>query len=297
MPSIPQFATGQHNGPVLFFTVRLIPYVSAAALRQHYSRLIAVWYILRSINLTGSGIIDRDHAIECMENEYGYGQRTAYKALHDGEGLFWDTVEVNGRIRTMIHGVARVADELGIEFFTDRHFREIPQNKFATSHQRKAEIYASCHKPRDIHSHPISRAALEQFTGLSKCTQIRLERTAGVKKVPNYAVQHTDSATFPVKVELYGKCKVYTANKRLPNNYNSGQTPSNKGMLKKVCSPRSSILRGAPGLVKRYFSGVRRLVKAVNHRGSEVQAAYYKLPPKQRIIYGRQEWGYLPTYA
>jgi hypothetical protein len=251
-----------------------------------------LWYILRALNRSGSGVIDRDLVVDSLIQKFNYARRTAYHHLKLGEGSMWETISVRGRTRIRIYGLKQVAMYLGTCIDTDRHFREILDIDFDTFGKRTAQIYASIHKPKDIRSNPMSRAAITAFTGLTKMTQLKHEKVTGVRRVPSYGVVKIGDEVRPQRVEVEGKSRTYEVNKRLANSYRTRQQPGAMGMLRKVSRELRSLkadeARKVPS--KRYFSGARKLVRALENRGAGEHTGYYKLRPAQRLIYGRQEW-------
>ncbi|MBI2847982.1 MAG: hypothetical protein HYX83_02290 [Chloroflexi bacterium] len=290
--------------------VRLIPDLSAAALRIKQSKQLALWYALRAINVTGSGIVDKDIALTVLRDTYHYSTASLYDCLRKGEGIYWKVL----CDRISIRGLRDVAAALDIGRINDRHFREITPGQFNTSLARKAQVYASIHHPAGIHGNPISRQTITTITGLSKSAQRRLEVAAHVNRVPQYAVHSFEvpamidgkvveisgphgigreilkrQTTVPVKVEVYGKNKVYLVNKRLPNVYQSEQQAAAKGILSKL-SKRLKVLiqREARKPIRRYYKSEKRLAKGLNATGQT--EGYFKLPIWKRLVWGRQEW-------
>ncbi len=275
-------------------TIRLIPDISAAALRSHQSKQVALWYILRAIDgafFGASGAIDKAYIVEILVSRFGYSARSAQRHLAMGEGIWWHTYFNHQKLRVQIHGLAVVCKALGTALETDRHFRAISSEAFNSPAARKGQIYASIHKPAPIRANPISRQSISEHTGLSKPTQIRLERIAHVRKVANYAMIQQGTTMVSEKVEVYTRKRCYVLHKRLPNSYRSQQQSAGKGMLRSTSKRlRSLVTDEAPQLTKRYFKGVRSLTKALCSRGKDVQEGYFKLGAKYQTIQGRQEW-------
>ena len=73
----------------LNFQVRLVPDLSAAAFRSKKTKELALWYILRALNLSGSGVIENSLVLEQLQQTFNYSQRTVYEHLALGEGQFW----------------------------------------------------------------------------------------------------------------------------------------------------------------------------------------------------------------
>lgn len=292
----PAFAGSQRKTNAIpgDLTLRLIPDISAAALRSHQSKELAVWYILRSIDQAvfgGSGVIDKDYATRALVTRFGYSSRSASRHLSAGEGVFWESYFCHSHIRLSIRGLRVVCKHLGTNLETDRHFRKIPGELFNTPSKRKAQIYASCHKPASVVANPITRQSITKYTGLTKSTQRRLERIAHVRRVPHYAMQKVGDTIIPQKVEIRTRTKAYWLDKRLPNSYRTQQEPDTKGMLRSTSKRlRSLIVDEAQQLQKRYFTNIRKLTKALSSRGQGIWEGLYKVRPIERTVRGRQEW-------
>jgi len=95
------------------FRLRLVPDISAAVFRCKKTKELALWYILRALNPSGTGVIDKSLAIEQLQNSFNYSQRTAYEHLALGEDDFWHTIKVKGRTRIEIYGLGRGSVVLG----------------------------------------------------------------------------------------------------------------------------------------------------------------------------------------
>lgn len=299
--------------------IRLIPDISKAAFRNRQATLISDWYVLRTItrSMGGSGIIDKALLMDVLVDYYGSADRTVYAHLQQGNGKFWDIVQTRWGDEVMLYKVERVAAILGIERWTSHHFSEIPASEFRTPRQRKAKLFESCHQPTLIGANitrcgtdgvklsrtvrepnPISRAALTQSTGLARSTQLRLERAAGVKSVPQWSVEQGKDGTIPVKVIVKGKNKVYEIDKQLPSVYLTQQRQGAPGVLSKLTNKaRYSKTGGAESFIRRYFTSGRKLIKALGkgHRGNEEDGAYLRVLPPDSCIPGRAEWVWIPA--
>jgi hypothetical protein len=157
---------------------------------------------------------------------------------------------------------------------------------------RSSQIYASIHHPQGIKLHPISREAIQEFTGCSKNQQRRLEKMAKVRRFANYAVHYDDStgACKPITMQVVSKSKISTIQKRLPNSYQSKQQSSSIGCLRDTARLiRSSERREASVLVKVFHNTYKSLVKALAHR-RQGTTAYARVSQGNAIVKGRQEW-------
>ena len=272
--------------------VRLVPDISAAAFRQKRVRELALWYCLRTINTTGSGKLDLQRAISELQAVFNYSQRTIYAHLRLGEGMFWTISDCSGRTRIDLQSLNSVVRSLGIGQLTNCHFTEVNISEFDSSTMRNSQIYASIHHPQGIKLHPISREAIQEFTGCTKNQQRRLEKTAKVRRFANYAVHYNDSTGYcdPLTMQVISKSRISTIQRRLPNSYQSKQQPGSIGCLRNTARLiRSSERREASVLVKVFFNTYKSLVKALGHR-RQVSTAYARVSPGSARVRGRQEW-------
>jgi hypothetical protein len=272
--------------------VRMVPDISAAAFRNDKERQVVLWYALRSLPHAATGVLYEDQALRQLDDVFGYTESTFFHHLALGEGKFWQRRCRKGRVEIALRGAANVAAYFHLSQLTCRHFHEVTAEQFNTPRKRTGQLYASCLTPGEIPSSPISRLNITAFTGIPKTRQLRLEKVAGIRKVYQPGL---DSEGRPLKVEVYGKNKTYVVNKRLPNVYHTGQIAGNRGILKKIAKSMEGPAKadGAHPLVKRYFSTQRRLINALMHRGPGRHEGYYRVPLRQRLIPGRQEWAYM----
>ena len=290
-----------------FILIDLIPDLSAAAFRNILDdkgkvvrakcpNRLALWYSLRAINTTGCGHIRITEALDKLSYYFKYTPKTAYRHLKEGEGLFWSRVVTKRGSEVKIYGLSTVCQYLTTTLQHDRHHRCVSSDYFDTPLKRRAEIYASIHKPKTIQSAPVSRESIEASTGLHKVQQRRYERVARVRRVPQYLTQEVDGKILPVRLEIFTKRKGHRSiNKRLGNVYNTQQIAGSIGMLRKVSRQLSSIKScDIPGeapkvrLSKRYFKSMRAITKHFSKH--KVREAYFKLRGDKRLIVGRQEW-------
>lgn len=287
--------------------VRFIPDLSAAALKQSKHKELGLWYRLRTLDQPGTGIISVDFAIKGLIEVFGYTQRTAFRHLRQGDDILWHrTTHKTGHV-IKIYALRRVYEYFITSAYQgDKHFREIPAAQFQLGSER-LQLYASTFKPAGIQSNPISRASIEDYTGVGKQQQIRYHKQARInqtpiKKTPCYGVYQVtgdNGATraIPEKVTVYSKKKgSYEIPKRLPNIYHSSFQASNKGQLKKVTQvmAKSLITGEATPPTRRYFKGLKSLLQAFwsgrKRDPRHLQEGYKLLHSNNRLIKGRLEW-------
>ncbi|MBA7531774.1 hypothetical protein ES705_23995 [subsurface metagenome] len=294
---------GGYQGAGRPFFVRLIPDLSAAALRQKKHKELALWHRLRTLDISGTGVLSNELAIRGLVETFGYSSRTAYRHLELAEGRLWRrSIHRTGPV-VEIYGLKTACEYLGTFLNqADRHFRELPASQFQLG-QERAQLYASTFKPQGIRANPISRQSIEGYTGLDKCQQLRLGKKAGVRKTNSHGVcQFTDkdgrTRVVPERQLLVTKKKQYETDKRLPNIYHGQTRASNKGMLKRVGSKlRRSLIpdEAIPTIpTKRYFKGHKSLLQSVREHFRKEHylpfEGYRLLRNSDRIIRGRIEW-------
>ncbi len=288
----------QGAGRPLF--VRLIPDLSAAALRRKKHKELALWHRLRVLDISGTGVLSNEIAIEGLVKTFGYSSRTAYRHLELAEGRLWRRSTHRTGPVIEIYGLKTACEYLGTWLNqADRHFRELPASWFQLG-QERAQLYASIHKPQGIRANPISRQSIEGYTGVGKCQQLRLERQAGVRKTNSHGVcqvKDKDGRTrvVPEKQLVVTKTKQYQVNKRMPNIYHSTAGASNRGMLKRVGSQLSrSLIPDEAIPTRRYFPGPKSLLRAVREHLRKERylpfEGYRLLRNDKRLIRGRIEW-------
>ena len=282
--------------------IRMIPDVSAAAIKQKLSTELALWLRLRAINHWGSGALSIEKAIEGLIEHFGYSLPAAYRHLNKANGKFIQLDSYNGRTTIKIKGLTKVCEYLGISAITDKHWRDLPVAEF-TRDRTRAEIYASILKPEGIKANPMQRDVITERTGLHKVQQRRYEEQVHIKRTPNYGfyreetqVEGSDKPVTsyqPLKVEIYTKEKGFRyINKRQGNIYHTRQRPGAGGMLRKVHAELkgSLIPAEAPSLIKRYFQSFWKLSKALLRGNKSHKEGYYLINNRNRRIKGRLEW-------
>lgn len=282
--------------------VRLIPDISTAAWRNKKVKEAALWYALRSLNATGSGVVFLDQALDDLIQNFGYSRRSAYRHLQQGNGSFFAIYTDKGRTRIKIYGVKAVCEYLNTYLDRYKHFIDIPVNHFLTAKDRRLRLWETIHKPQGIRANPISRDTIAELTGVEKRQQIRNDKQAKVKRTANHALCKGNKGLQPVRHEIVTKTACYYVNKRLPNIYHCKYTPGNVGMLRKVqkhllreqrslnvgeaTNFTSQVFCHLANLTKRYFNGIRQLVRCKKHE----EVSYTLIRSNQRRIKGRLEW-------
>ncbi|MBA7664120.1 hypothetical protein ES703_72171 [subsurface metagenome] len=288
---------GAGNRP---FFVRLIPDLSAAALRQKKHKELALWHRLRVLDISGTGVLINEIAIEGLVKTFGYSSRTAYRHLELAEGRLWRRSTHRTGPVIEIYGLRKACEYLGTWLSRgDRHFRELPAGRFQLG-QERAQLLASIHKPAGITANPISRESIEEYTGVGKRQQLRLEKKARIKKTATFGVRQVRdkvgrTRVVPERQLIITKTKQYWRNKRMPNIYHNQAGASSKGMLKRVGSQlRRSLIPDEAIPTRRYFKGHKSLLQSVREHFRKEHylpfEGYRLLRNNDRLIKGRIEW-------
>ena len=247
--------------------VRLVADLSASAFRTRQTKELALWHCLRALNTRGTGQISVEKAVYGLGQYFGYSRRTIFRLLEQGEGVFWQRIAKKRGSVVKIYGLKRVCVMFDTPLFNTARFYEVPAEKFDTLKKRRLALWASVHKPKGIKANPISRASLEEYTGVQRRTQIRYDQEGPVRRTPNYRPQ----------------CE----QKRLPNSYHNKQEPGHKGMLPRVRRSLKSFKTDEAKLEKRrYFGSIRRLLA----NKDRVDLSYLLTRSTERQIKGRLEW-------
>jgi len=284
--------------PLENIRVRLVAYLSAAALRRKLDKELAIWHCLRSIDVYGHGVLDMKFVKDALIEVFGYSERTLKRHLKSGEGSFWQRFANDKGHRIKITGIKTIAEYLNTPTSRfDKNFREIPSHKFQSLTRRRSQLYASIHKPKGIRANPISRQSIEECTGLNKVQQRRYEIIAGVKRTSNFGIYSINNEAGkreyrPETQLIITKNQEYTMQKRLPNIYHCDAQLGRRGMLRKVSVGQKgeSLMSEEATTLKRYFRGFKWLLSAIKGHPNSISEGYIITPAKQRVIRGRLEW-------
>ncbi len=272
--------------------IRLIPYLSIAALKHGLDKELAMWYCLRAINYWGSGHLALQVAIEALVLNFHYSKSTAYRILSSGEGIFWEKRPVKGinKLYLQIYGLKQVARYL--DTHCGRCFLEISPQDFVGAGSNRISLqrswmYASFHKPKGTKAHPISRASIREATGVNRRSQQRYDKSA-VTRVANYAsAQDAVGKVTPILELVDGKFQQWLVHKRLPNTFYCRAQRSAVGMLRKVnTAVRQSFLKGEACYSQRFFMTARSYIKCCQRH----EDPYVVVLVANRWITRRTEW-------
>ncbi len=282
--------------------IKLYSELSTAALKVKLDKELALFYELRAINSSGSsdpgqqrssGWLSLKVAVAALVEHFGYSQSTAYRILKAGDGKFWDikgaplSGEFRGRPTIEIHGLCRVALYLNTPFLS-RPIR-VKAADFRGRKAKRAWLYASFFKPEGSRAKPIARASLAVATGVERSQQKRYGKIAGIRRVPNFAVQEDGKGILaPIRHLVDSKSNQHLKDRRLGNTYHAKAEKAQKGMVKRVNGDlkQGSFLRDKAPLPRRFFFSVRSLVGSLQRH----EEGFLLVNKGHRLIRGRTEW-------
>lgn len=215
--------------------VRIIPEFNIAALNQGKDKELLFWYLLRSINETGSGHIDLSQAESLFIDVFNYSKPTFYRHLSRGEGKLWNTYHNKVR-RIEIYGLKRVFRYLNT--FNVSRFLNV-DIETVRKYPRKALLWnTGAYRPFGTgrNNAPVSREALHAVTGIYRRKQQRYDTSAETSKTATMAKAYDQDThkVFMQRMIVDGKSKKYIIPRQLGNIYQSHAYQSQKGMLKKL---------------------------------------------------------------
>ncbi len=229
--------------------VKVIAELFAAARQRHQDLEVGLWFCLRALNLSGSGILRLDATLQALQ-DYGYSPQTVRRILRKGDGAYWRLDRTRGT-RIILTGLKRLAVDHypGVRMSTKV---AIQPQEYRGVHQRRAIGYQAWLVHRE--DLPTSRQAITQATGVSRRSQQRYDRTTKTGKRPNYAFAYDqDGQLQPMTHGVEGKSQMYYQIRRLPNTYVTHMHRLPRGMIRKVNARASEVFERADATRKRRY--------------------------------------------
>lgn len=267
--------------------------LALAILRNKAVVVGRVWCILHHhFNRNGRQVVPESEIVDLVSSTSSplrlFTARQWRNVKKLGEGIFWSSAGRGAGL--LIHGTGRVSAGLGLDRLDVGKVKIPIAHLIRSTKSAKAALYASFDATRP--SMPISRAAKENETGLTRINQWRLEQSSRLIDVQtNYELVTEKSNQAAVESALYtfgsacfdltdhqGKHgqagKQYLA-RQMPNTYTSTLTPANNGRRKKINRQlKDHVAIGARGerferdFVRLYFDNSGEAIKAMRE-GSE----------------------------
>lgn len=231
--------------------VRVYGELSAAAFQRGEDLPLAMWYALRALNTSGSGVLDYGRALTSL-TEYGYTEGTARRHLRQGLGTYW-TFEAadDGRTQIRLFSLLRISAALGVSRLSWPV--EVAARAFRGLKRRRAAMFVAWLAHRK--DKPISRQSITTATGLGRRRQQRYDTIAHTGKRPNWAFSEDHSGLHPWPERLEGKSQLYWQIRQLPNSFVTTVTRAPLGMARRVNARlrRCSQTADATLRARRYF--------------------------------------------
>lgn len=235
---------------------------------------LVTWYQIRYLDTTSDGFISFKSALKGLQTYFGYSKQTAYNHLNSTSSFFSIFLNSYGKRTLRIFGVKTVAKSLEVSYFSMPTVIKV--RKGMSRQEYRALLFDSQFKDVRYNEYkevnPISRAALEEKTGINVRTQQRYNQVANTIIKPNYTTE---------QVEYEGKNRVWLTAKQLPNTYISrSEKGLIKGQLKKInkalreikdtLSWHSGEASGTKKSLKRYFTSVKSYTHTKNRSSKSV---------------------------
>lgn len=163
-------------------TIKVNRDIPIAAKKAGEAYLCRLWYLIRTLDDAGSGVVPREAVREAFSNELGiWSWRRLRQMLRDGDGKFWQL----GDGGVWYRSASKVAKYLGLPYLTGRAV-EVPFDEFVEGVGRyNAAMYAAWHAGRSTNN-PISRAKLEELTGACERSQRSYDKQSAMDTRANY---------------------------------------------------------------------------------------------------------------
>ncbi len=176
----------KENEPESLFSDALIyGEMAAAVMREGQVGAARIWWLLRGIDTEGKGWFEKGFVKEQLVGRVGEWRRIR-QLLCEGNGLFWSW---DGK-RVWLRSEAKVAEALEITWFADNPVALPAEKLFGRIAKVKANLYAIFHSTRE--EAPISRATLQDVTGVGASTQRKYEEDMGIESKIQYALLPND---------------------------------------------------------------------------------------------------------
>ena len=187
-------------------TAAIWPQVDLAAMQRKLSGAVRTWELARALDPQGSGIVSRTRLLSLLQ-QLGTARRTRYRWLKVSIAAGFLTPVRDGE-RLRITGLEKVARMLGLQQVGWRVI--IPSDELVGSGW-KAMVWAAYltrYKDR-----PVSRAVLEEHSGVKRRTQVNIEQDSEIGREKNFAVDpRRPSEQLEMYREIEGRQYAFTVN-------------------------------------------------------------------------------------
>lgn len=288
--------------------VKAYPSLLSAFLRGDLAAVGRVYLLIRAHDGSGRGLVEVDQLRELLTDAGAPWRVMTWRRLRQimaqGDGLFWDRHD-DGRLLRYF-SPARIARALDCGRLELQPVY-LPVDSLLGGggiQQVRANFYAAWHSGRpelnEGGSAPVTRAVIQEVTGVPKSTQIAYEKAAGVETKPNMAITGDKSTperaetsswehghAFFEFVDWLGKRgrqrRRYIA-WQMPNSFGAVHRKAPKGRQRKINKRMTDLViteaRGNGRDVDQlYYPDGAKAAAAYNKAGSR-HNKYFRQPPK-----------------
>jgi hypothetical protein len=210
--------------------VRVYSGLTPAAMQKQTAGALALWYMARSLDSRGAGVIDEQDLKECALEIWSRDKfYRAYRRARELGMMVNGTRRRDGQKITVLRSLATVARLMGAWSLGAAPV-VIRLSALRTVGTFKAALFAAWHAGRDSNGRPISRETITGIVGISAPTQRRYEKQHNARRDGQITPQRnflmtglkTDSLTY-ARENLHPGCYLYGSYvvRPLPNTYSS----------------------------------------------------------------------------
>lgn len=243
--------------------LKTYPSLNAYCLKHKLVKELFVYYVIRTLNINGSGLVYFKNALQYLQTELDLPESTAYRYLKSGDKIFYTIVKTRDNKKIIRYlSLSKIADKFNLDNMHRPIFVEVGDCK--SLKQIRSWLYSSIFKTTDYNKivHPLSHQAIKELTGVSVNAQQTYNKILPLKITPNFATHFT----------LYhSKSDQYWIPTRLGNSYTIEATVGNSGMTKRINrslkhKSNQSLREKATGTkVQRYFDDSKSFLKCTTH--------------------------------
>ncbi|MFZ0545362.1 MAG: hypothetical protein WAM60_07985 [Candidatus Promineifilaceae bacterium] len=292
-------------------SIKLLPDIALAILRNKLASPGRIWFLLRHIDKNGKGWISAETARSTLTQKSSplavCGERQLRNLLTAGDDTFW---ERDGE-RIWLKSMAKVAAILGLTRLNGRPVK-LPLGVLLESIGTvRAHLYATFHSSRshrgkatdEQQGKPISRRTLKTLCSATRRTQRLYEKRVGVSHQANYAIGQPHSTEeeheqawqhghavfrFHDRKGLVGRSGERYIAWQLPNSYTGPHAIQSKGYQRRLNRQLADLLNegitgnGEKPTIKKLESAFRT---AVFYRNGSKAAQVYNRTPDQALYW------------
>lgn len=169
------------TSPPIGDQLRFLPELNAACIELKAHCPLAIWAELRAFDYhctKGRGFVPGNDGCNHLFDR-GFSQRIVFRALRDGEGIFWTLLWHGPFFTIQLHSVKRVCEILGVKInntpgYGHPHWQTVPLDDFERDKRLPHLRSIACCEARDTRHRvkPISRLSVQERSGVPVRTQV-----------------------------------------------------------------------------------------------------------------------------